>query len=858
MSIITNSTQAKTATTVDISSSLQKEQHRQEQDHNDDNSSSIEKSRCDRLALLTKLLYLYSQTHPKLGYRQGMHEILAHLLLALDIDESILWTEADAYTLFVSVMMHLAPAFHDHDVRNTSCGDNTENVDSTNNNTVNNSNNKVSMPGESGRRILQMIQLSAMVDQETESAALMMTINNNNSISDEENSQQLADQLRPNYKALLYKHLKEMDDLLNVPPQLYCLKWIRLMFSREIMCYDNAAALITTTTNTSASLDGSVFSFENIKNVNDTKKAFSRLETVDSVLTLWDFYFSNLFNPKSRKRSTTLFHMLECTSAAMILRLMPALNVPSYNDNRSLSTNNNCNDHDTNLHCHNDRKNSCNNNYMTDMIQLNETCNNLMNYPPLENLEGVYDLIRRTAELIRMMKSLRHRRMMIESHHKAAAAATLANNNAAAAATKFINSHYQQQYPKHQQTKTRITKSRSQDSLSKQEISNYSLAHRISHATKKGLQGVITRVDNLIENVNNSNTAVAPNNNKLESQSIGLWNPLSPPPPTSDVADSSDVVSTRNEGHNTHLVVHKMNLKMKNDFATTNLNNSNCGEIVHHRGSNNSKNPYNGTTTGMSQLPMMTNSANAPNLSLDQIRDMSRRLSKGILAVKSHFLLLSSGDGQQQQQQHIHTHDVAASQSSSSHTSLLKQQHSFGGIVARDTSDTNMIAATPTANPMARTNIPTEVSLALQQIEIVRRELDQASFMVSSYNKDYVNLTPVTSDDDDDEESTRFPNLECNISTTANNKDDSGLLAAMSSSSREPHSRRISRNTTVPTDNKQPHYFDSTGTATASATTATDNYDDRFCENNSGHSRSSRMIPSAPHMMDGDDYFYLG
>jgi len=243
------------------------------------------------------------------------------------------------------------------------------------------------------------------------------------------------------------------------------------------------------------------------------------------------------------------------------------------------------------------------------MIQLNETCNKLMNYPPLENLEGVHDLIRRTAELIRMMKSLRHRRMMIESHHKAAAAATLANNNADAAAT---------------------------------------------------------------------------------------------------------------------------------------------------------------------------------------------------------------------------------------------------------TSDTNMIAATPTANPMARTNIPTEVSLALQQIEIVRRELDQASFMVSSYNKDYVNLTPVTSDDDDDEESTRFPNLECNISTTANNKDDSGLLAAMSSSSREPHSRRISRNTTVPTDNKQPHYFDSTGTATASATTATDNYDDRFCENNSGHSHSSRMIPSAPHMMDGDDYFYLG
>ena len=78
---------------------------------------------------LTTVLYLHSVQHPQIGYRQGMHELLAPLLLALDYDslersslptdepmsedtDKLLqlcdrkWIAADAFTLFGIVMAH--------------------------------------------------------------------------------------------------------------------------------------------------------------------------------------------------------------------------------------------------------------------------------------------------------------------------------------------------------------------------------------------------------------------------------------------------------------------------------------------------------------------------------------------------------------------------------------------------------------------------------------------------------------------------------------------------------------------------------------------------------------------------------
>ncbi|TFK86251.1 RabGAP/TBC [Polyporus arcularius HHB13444] len=70
-------------------------------------------------AELTNILYLYSDMHPDVGYRQGMHELLAPLYYAVDYDSlsedtntdtstkefcSRAWVAADAWLLFTAVM----------------------------------------------------------------------------------------------------------------------------------------------------------------------------------------------------------------------------------------------------------------------------------------------------------------------------------------------------------------------------------------------------------------------------------------------------------------------------------------------------------------------------------------------------------------------------------------------------------------------------------------------------------------------------------------------------------------------------------------------------------------------------------
>lgn len=74
---------------------------------------------------LTNILYLYSASVPAIGYRQGMHELLAPLYYAVDYDSisdntnlensdlkemcSRTWVAADAWVLFLSVMHGVSP-----------------------------------------------------------------------------------------------------------------------------------------------------------------------------------------------------------------------------------------------------------------------------------------------------------------------------------------------------------------------------------------------------------------------------------------------------------------------------------------------------------------------------------------------------------------------------------------------------------------------------------------------------------------------------------------------------------------------------------------------------------------------------
>ena len=75
-------------------------------------------------AELTNILYLYSDMHPDIGYRQGMHELLAPILQAVQFDAlphdspSIPadlaaicdsdWAEADAWALFRVIMSRIS------------------------------------------------------------------------------------------------------------------------------------------------------------------------------------------------------------------------------------------------------------------------------------------------------------------------------------------------------------------------------------------------------------------------------------------------------------------------------------------------------------------------------------------------------------------------------------------------------------------------------------------------------------------------------------------------------------------------------------------------------------------------------
>jgi TBC1 domain family protein 5 len=75
----------------------------------------------DIQAQLTLILYIHSVTHPDIGYRQGMHELLAPIFLAVDYDSvphtassdidseieaycSREWVAADSWALFTIIM----------------------------------------------------------------------------------------------------------------------------------------------------------------------------------------------------------------------------------------------------------------------------------------------------------------------------------------------------------------------------------------------------------------------------------------------------------------------------------------------------------------------------------------------------------------------------------------------------------------------------------------------------------------------------------------------------------------------------------------------------------------------------------
>lgn len=153
---------------------------------------------------LREILYLFSQENSHIGYRQGMHEVASYLWVALDIDRkrmqqkmtevntemqiqmqeqsSMLFGRAAAYTMLRSMLGNIRQAF---DVKVAS----------------------------NSRPLEDM------------SHAILAKI------KQQHNYYGLQDKLTP----LLIS--------LSVPPQLYCTKWIRLLFSREVIGAQNVIIL---------------------------------------------------------------------------------------------------------------------------------------------------------------------------------------------------------------------------------------------------------------------------------------------------------------------------------------------------------------------------------------------------------------------------------------------------------------------------------------------------------------------------------------------------------------------------------------------------------------------------------------
>ena len=166
----------------------------------------LKSCRQQRSNTISQILFVYAKEYPKLGYRQGMHEILSLIYLCLEIDlqcrtnndehhqpaQQLLLLDPsniahDAFSIFQAIMALLCPAF---EVRNVDNNFSSTNVSSTS-------------PMEIiGKETIEKIRVMA---------------------SDED----------------LFEFITSM----TIPPELYCTRWIRLMFSRDVKGLDNVMLL---------------------------------------------------------------------------------------------------------------------------------------------------------------------------------------------------------------------------------------------------------------------------------------------------------------------------------------------------------------------------------------------------------------------------------------------------------------------------------------------------------------------------------------------------------------------------------------------------------------------------------------
>jgi len=155
--------------------------------------------RNDRVQLLSQILFVYAKEYPVIGYRQGMHEILSFILLALEIDfesntNGIFWERHqighDAFAIFELVMYYLSPAYDP---------------------------------------MADVLNAPPRINVSKPKNINMSTI-----------CQGIFTKIKQSGDVQLYTFLTEQ---VNIPPQLYCTRWVRLLFVREIASISKALLL---------------------------------------------------------------------------------------------------------------------------------------------------------------------------------------------------------------------------------------------------------------------------------------------------------------------------------------------------------------------------------------------------------------------------------------------------------------------------------------------------------------------------------------------------------------------------------------------------------------------------------------
>ncbi|KAF9264818.1 RabGAP/TBC, partial [Marasmius fiardii PR-910] len=158
---------------------------------------------------LTNILFLYSTTHTAIGYRQGMHELLAPLYFALDFDCTVghsiedpvgreicskTWVAADAWVIFECIMKSVSTWYEWRAAPETT----------------------PNLPSPLSHHVNMDVQ-SGPVEIKPYVAPIVQACNRIQSV------------LLKSVDPVLWKHIQST----GIEPQIYGIRWLRLLFTRE-------------------------------------------------------------------------------------------------------------------------------------------------------------------------------------------------------------------------------------------------------------------------------------------------------------------------------------------------------------------------------------------------------------------------------------------------------------------------------------------------------------------------------------------------------------------------------------------------------------------------------------------------